>query len=331
MRILVLGGTRFVGRAFIEAAVAAGAEVTAVNRGVTGAVPAGAREARADRTTPEGVARIARLAEQADAVVDTWSGAPRVMSAVTSAIGGQVPRYVYVSTRSVYDAPLQRGANETAPVVDADPDSDATGYAADKRGAELAVLRDIGPERSVLLRAGLILGPYEDIGRLPWWLTRIARGGDVLSPGPADLPLQYLDARDLADFVLRCIDAELSGAYNVVSPRGHATMQDVLETCVAVTDSDARLVWAEPDVVRAANIAPWTELPIWLPPDDEDAALHDGDVSKAVGAGLHCRPLEETVRDTWEWVRSGGWSGPRPDRFLGLDPAKEQVALANLR
>lgn len=331
MRILVLGGTRFVGRAFIEAAVAAGAEVTAVNRGVTGAVPAGAQGARADRTTPEGTARIADLAEKADAVVDTWSGAPRVVSAVTRAIASQVPRYVYVSTRSVYDAPLRRGANETAPVVDADPDADVTGYAADKRGAELAVLRDFGSERGTLLRAGLILGPYEDIGRLPWWLTRIARGGDVLAPGPADLPLQYLDARDLADFMLRCIDAGLGGAYNVVSPRGQATMQGVLETCVAVTGSDARLVWTEPDVIRAANIAPWTELPIWLPPDDEDAALHDGDVTKAIDAGLRCRPLEETVQDTWEWVRSGGWSGPRPDRFIGLDPAKEAAALAACR
>ena len=330
MRILVLGGTRFVGRAFIEAAVATGADVVAANRGLTGSAPDGAIEVRADRTTPEGVAHIAQLAAQADVIVDTWSGAPRAMSDVTRAIGAQVQRYVYVSTRSVYESPLRRGADETAPVVDADPDADATNYAADKRGAELAVLRDIGPQRSTLLRAGLILGPYEDVGRLPWWLSRIARGGDVLAPGPADLPLQYLEVRDLADFMLQCIDAELAGAYNVVSPSGQATMRDVLETCVAVTDSDARLVWADPDVIRAANIAPWTELPIWLPPDDEDAALHDGDVSKAIAAGLRCRPLEDTVRDTWEWVRSGGWSGPRPDRFIGLDPAKEQALLTSL-
>ena len=331
MRILVLGGTRFVGRAFIEAAVTAGANVVAVNRGLTGSAPDGCVEVRADRTTPEGVARIAELAGQADVVVDTWAGAPRAVSAVTSAIESRVQRYVYVSTRSVYDSPLRRGADETAPVVDADPDADATHYAADKRGGELAVLRDIGPAKSTLLRAGLILGPYEDVGRLPWWLNRIARGGDVLAPGPPDLPLQYLEVRDLADFMLRCIEAELSGAYNVVSPRGQATMQDVLDTCIAVTASHARLVWADPDVIRAAHIAPWTELPIWLPPDDEDAALHDGDVSKAIAAGLRCRPLEETVRDTWEWVRDGGWSGPRPDRLVGLDPAKEQAVLAALR
>jgi nucleoside-diphosphate-sugar epimerase len=330
MRILVLGGTRFVGRAFIEAAVAAGANVVAVHRGLTGSVPEGALEARADRTTPEGVTRIAGLAEQADVVVDTWSGAPRVVSAVTRAIRSGALRYVYISSRSVYASPLRRGADETAPVVDADPDGDLTDYAADKRGAELSIVRDIGSDRSVLLRAGLILGPYEDIGRLPWWLTRIAAGGDVLAPGPADLPLQYLDVRDLAEFTLRCINDERCGAYNVVSPRGHATMRDVLETCQAVTGSDARLVWAEPEVIRAANIAPWTELPIWLPPDDEDAALHDGDVSKALAAGLSCRPLDDTVRDTWEWVRSGGWAGPRPDRFLGLDPEKERTALAAL-
>jgi nucleoside-diphosphate-sugar epimerase len=331
VRILVLGGTRFVGRVFIEAAVAARANVIAVHRGLTGSTPAGAREVLADRAAADGVTRIAQLADQADVVVDTWSGAPRIVSAVTRAIGLHTSRYIYVSSRSVYAAPLRRGADETAAVVDADPDSDATHYAADKRGAELAVLRDIGPERGTLLRAGLILGPYEDVGRLPWWLTRIARGGDVLAPGPASLPLQYLDVRDLADFMLRCIDANLGGTYNVVSPRGHATMQNVLETCVSVTGSDARLVWTDPDVIRAANIAPWTEVPIWLPPDDEDAAMHDGDVSKAIGAGLRCRPLDDTVRATWEWVRSGGWSGPRPDRFLGLDPVKERAALARLK
>jgi nucleoside-diphosphate-sugar epimerase len=250
---------------------------------------------------------------------------------VTRSIGSAGPRYIYVSTRSVYASPLERGADETAPVVDADPDADATNYAADKRGAELAILRDIGPERSTLLRAGLILGPYEDVGRLPWWLTRIDHGGDVLAPGPANLPLQYLDVRDLADFMLLCMAKGFAGPYNVVSPRGHATMQAVLETCVAVTGSDARLVWAEPDVIRAANIAPWTELPIWLPPDDEDAALHDGNVTKAIDAGLRCRPVAATVEDTWEWVRSGGWAGPRPDRFVGLDPVKEQAALDALR
>jgi nucleoside-diphosphate-sugar epimerase len=330
MRILVLGGTRFVGRALIETAVAAGADVVAVNRGLTGPTPEGAQEFRADRTTPDGVTRIAGLAEQADAVVDTWSGAPSVVSAVTRALQSRAPRYVYVSTRSVYASPLRRGADETAPVVDADPDGDTTDYAADKRGAELAVLRDIGPERSVLLRAGLILGPYEDIGRLPWWLARMQRGGDVLAPGPADLPLQYLDVRDMADFILRCIEDGRYGPYNLVSPRGHATMRELLEMCVTVAGVNARLVWADPDAIRAADIAPWTELPIWLPPDDEDAALHDGDVTKALEAGLRCRPLAETVRATWDWVRSGGWAGPRPDRFVGLDPQKEQAALAAL-
>src|SRR5689334_16547092 len=117
MRILVLGGTRFVGRAFIEAAVAAGENVVAVNRGLTGSVPDGAREIRTDRNTPEGVERITQLAEQADVVVDTWSGAPRVVSAVTRAIAAHSLRYVYVSTRSVYVSPLERGATEAAPVV----------------------------------------------------------------------------------------------------------------------------------------------------------------------------------------------------------------------
>ena len=150
-------------------------------------------------------------------------------------------------------------------------------YAAAKRGGELAVLEHFdGP--SVLARAGLILGPYELVGRMPWWLRRIERGGDVLAPGPRDLPLQYIDCRDLAGWLLHAADAGISGAFNTVSRPGHATMESLLTAAVAATGSDAHLVWVDPEVIEAAGIEPWIELPVWVPPYGEGASLHDGDV-----------------------------------------------------
>lgn len=141
------------------------------------------------------------------------------------------------------------------------PDVD---YARAKRGGELAAAESFG-DHALLVRAGLILGPYENIGRLPWWLNRIARGGPVLAPGPRDLPLQYIDVRDLAAWLLDAAHSGLGGAYNLVSPPGHTTTGELLGACAAVTGSGAELRWTEPEKVLAAGIEPWSELPVWLP------------------------------------------------------------------
>ncbi|MDV9177029.1 reductase, partial [Streptomyces sp. W16] len=205
-----------------------------------------------------------------------------------------------------------------------------TDYARDKRGGELAVLGAFGAERSVFVRAGLILGPYENVGRLPWWLGRVARGGPVLAPGPRGLALQYVDVRDLAGWVLGSVERELSGAYNLISPQGHATMGALLEACVRVTGGVGELRWTSPEVVLGAGIEPWTQLPVWVPDGSEGYdALHSADVSRAVATGLSCRSVEETVADTWSWLQSVGGSAPqRPDRpGVGLDPAVEAKVL----
>jgi hypothetical protein len=201
----------------------------------------------------------------------------------------------------------------------------------DKRGGELAALDAFGADRSVLVRSGLILGPHENIGRLPWWLARIARGGPVLAPGPRELPLQYVDVRDLAEWILGAVERGLSGPYNLAGPRGHSTMGALLEECVRVTRSGAELRWTAPEVILEAGIEPWTQLPVWVPPgSDGEAALYGIDVSRAVRDGLRCRPVEETVRDTWAWLRESGGAVPqRPGRPpVGLDPVMEAKALA---
>ncbi|MFC4033568.1 NAD-dependent epimerase/dehydratase family protein [Streptomyces polygonati] len=322
MELLVLGGTEFVGRAVVEAAVGRGWGVTVFHRGRHPA-PAGAAELIGDR---EG--DLAQLAAgRWDAVVDTWSAKPGAVRASARALEGRVGAYAYVSSGSVYVYPAPLGANEDAPVVAGGGDD----YAAVKRGGELAALGTYG-DRALLVRAGLILGPYENVGRLPWWLNRIARGGDVLAPGPRDLPLQYVDARDLAEWTLDALAAGLGGPYNLISERGHTTMGELLEKCVSVTGSSARLRWADPEVIAAAGIEPWTQLPVWLPPGEDHDAMHGVDVRKALGAGLRCRPVGETVADTWEWLRSIGGRAPRrADRPApGLDPEVERRVLAGL-
>jgi len=149
--------------------------------------------------------------------------------------------------------------------------------------------------------------------------------------GPHDLPLQYVDVRDLAEWTLGAVEQELSGPYNLISPQGHTTMGELLEACVRTTGSDAELRWTEPGIILDAGIEPWTQLPVWVPPGtDLHDALHAADVSRAIATGLSCRPAEETVADTWSWLTSIGGTAPqRPDRTRkGLDPEVEAKVLA---
>jgi nucleoside-diphosphate-sugar epimerase len=328
MKVLVLGGTQFVGHAVVSDANSRGWDVTLVNRGITGAAPAGARTVVADRTQPGALDTVAL--GHYDVVVDAWAGEPWVMTANAHRLAGSVHHWVYVSSRSVYAWPLPRGLDESGAVVEANPVAELTDYAADKRGSELALEGVLGPERVVCLRAGLILGPRENVGRLPWWLRRAARGGPMLAPGPRDLALQHVDARDLARFALDVALDSRSGPVNTVSPAGTATMGAVIDAVVAATGGAADPVWVDPDFLVQHGVERWTELPIWIPESDEAYALHDGDVSLAQRWGLRIRPIEETVRDTWAWVQEVDASGAAPEDRpgVGLAPDREAELLS---
>lgn len=330
MRLLVLGGTSFVGRAVVEDALARGWSVTTLNRGHGVDVP-GVDARRGDRRDADGLSSL--VDGEWDVVLDTWSSAPAAVERAATALSDRVGRYVFVSSRSVYAWAPPTGADESAPLVEVGPgemgDEADPPYPQAKRAAEVAVEEALG-DRSLLVRAGLILGPWENVGRLPWWLQRIARGGPVVAPGPPDLPLQLIDARDLARWTLDAAAAGRSGPHDLVSPSGHATMGQLLAACVVATGSDVELRWVEPDVVLAAEVAPWTELPIWLPPGEAHDAMHRSDVSRALATGLVCRPVEETVADTWTWLESLD-SPPeqRTDRPpVGLPEDKEAALLA---
>lgn len=325
--LLILGGTGFVGPAVAAQALACGWEVTTFSRGRQPAPGEDVERLHGDRTQPGATDPLA--ARDWDLVLDTWSGPPRAVRDSAAALAGRAGRYVYISSGSVYAPPVALGVTEDAPRVPASPDAQAGEYPECKRGAELAVVGAFG-ERALILRPGLILGPGEDVGRLPWWLARMARGGEVLAPGPPDLRLQMIDCRDLAAFALDAATASVAGPLNTVSRPGHATMRSLLEACCeAAAPPGTELRWLAPEAVRAAGIEPWTELPIWIPPGHEASALHAADVTRAHAAGLRCRPVTETVRDTWAWLGSlPGRPPARPDLpALGLDPERERAAL----
>ncbi|MBX2797927.1 MAG: NAD-dependent epimerase/dehydratase family protein [Myxococcales bacterium] len=321
--LLVLGGTSFVGRAMATEALAAGFRVTVLNRGTQPPVQ-GVRALEGDRTEVDGLAALAADPTRFDLVFDTWSGDPDVVRASAALLQDRADRYVYVSSRSVYAFPPAEGADESHPLVDLDSD-ETHAYAVAKLGGERAAQEVFGA-RSAVLRAGLILGPHENVGRLNWWLYRFAQGGTVIVPGPPELTFQHVDARDLARFALQ-LQADGS-ATDVVGPPGQVTMQQLFEACQAATAGGCELRWVSPEAVEEAEVGQWTQLPIWLTPGPVHAAMHGSDVSKALSEGLRCRPLAQTVADTWAWMAS------LPDRSdalvdgVGLSAEAEAKLLA---
>ena len=321
MRLLVLGGSGFVGRSVAAEALARGHDVTVFNRGRRPPLP-GVRLLTGDRLAAGGLAALEH--GEWDAVVDTWSARADPVRAACALLAGRAGHYTYVSSRSVYRHGRPAPDGEHAALVD----DDAAGYAGDKLRGERATAAFGGPV--LLARAGLILGPHEDVGRLPWWLDRLHRGGPTLAPDPRELPLQYVDARDLAAFVLDT--PGLTGAYDVVSERGHTTMGELLQVANEVTGGRAELRWADPQVIAAAGIQAWTQLPVWLAPGVDHDVMHGANVAKAMAAGLRCRPVRDTVADTWGWLRSlsGAVPGGHVRAATGLDPEVEAKVLARL-
>jgi nucleoside-diphosphate-sugar epimerase len=326
MDLLILGGTRFVGRAVVLDALARGWTVTAVNRGLSGPLRAEVEQIAVDRTGT-GALATALAGRHFDVAVDTWAGAPRVVRDAADVLVGRVRRFGYVSSQSVYVDGRPAGGDESWPTVQADAGADTTDYAADKRGGELSALRAF-PD-AVLARAGLVLGPWENVGRLPWWLARCNRGGRVVAPGRPDRLLQYVDVRDLAAWLNDALIGGVTGPVDLTCPVGHTSMGTLLEAVRETTGARAELVWIPQDAVLASGAEPWTQLPCWVPDTEEYAGFMAGDTSTAIATGLRSRPIGETVRDTWTWLQADGMPTPAPARAAqGLPPEIEAALLA---
>ncbi|EOO00697.1 putative reductase protein [Phaeoacremonium minimum UCRPA7] len=319
MKILILGGTSFVGRLAAEAAVAQGHDVTLFNRGNHSA-PKGVTSIIGDRLTPGGYAALGKMSF--DAVIDTWSSDAVAVKTAVDALRGRIGQYVYVSSVSVYNT---EGADlpfsESTPLFD--PEKAPIKYIKDKVGGEIHA--DESGVPTLLARPTVILGPHENVGRLPWWLRRVEKGGKTLAPGPPDLGLQFIDGRDLADFLLLAIEKQLSGAVNLGSKPAHTSFGNVLNTANEVTGGRADLYWLQPEKVLEAGLKPWTELPLWIPSDE--MSIYSFDVDKALKLGLRIRSAEQTISDTWDWLMSDDEPPENLGKGIGLDPDKETSIL----
>ncbi|MFF0754370.1 NAD-dependent epimerase/dehydratase family protein [Streptomyces sp. NPDC004267] len=337
MRILIIGGTWFLGKAIVEGALARGWEVTTFNRGRSGPDVPGAEAVQGDRTVREDVQKLASHGPW-DAVIDTSSSElpPKDVLLTADTLAARAGRWVHISTVSVYEGwphePLTERSTLLQCPADADadfgytgPDGSPTQYGFQKAGGERAVAERFGDE-AVFLRPGVILGPGEYVGRLPWWLERAKRGGRILAPGPAEQRIQPVDVRDVARFALDQAAGTDRGGFNVTHPEG-ISFADFLGECLRVTGGEGEPVWTDPTVLARHDVAQWTEMPLWR----THAGVWAVDSQRAVDAGLRCRPLVETIRDTWNWWAADGRpvAHPRWDDH-GVDPAKEARILASL-
>ncbi|MFI0961354.1 NAD-dependent epimerase/dehydratase family protein [Streptomyces sp. NPDC021080] len=337
MRILVMGGTWFLGKRIAEDALARGWEVTTFNRGLSGRDVPGVETFRGDRTN---ITDLNRLAAQGpwDAVIDTSSSdlAPRDVLVAATALRPVVHRWVHISTVSVYQGWPHLPLTDDSPLLECPPDADEsygytgadgspTQYGFQKAGGERAVTEVFG-DAAVFLRPGVILGPGEYVGRLPWWLERAKRGGRILAPAPAEQRIQPVDVRDVARFALTQAAGSARGGFNVTHPDG-ISFREFLEACLTETGGAGVPVWVDPSVLIEQGVKQWTELPLWR----THAGVWAVGSSRAVAAGLRCRTIAETIRDTWQWWAADGRPVDHP-RWAehGIAPEAEAKILASL-
>jgi 2'-hydroxyisoflavone reductase len=303
MRLLVLGGTKFLGRHAVAEALRRGHEVTMFNRGQTapGLFPE-AEEIHGDRDG--GLAPLE--SGQWDAVIDTSGYFPRVVRDSARLLADRAESYLFVSSESVYAANDMPGQDETAPVGTLDDPSveeiTEDTYGPLKVQCEREVERAFAG-RSLSARFGLIVGPHDPTDRFTYWVRRVADGGQVLVPGPPDAPLQVIDGRDGGAWLVSAAEARTAGTFNVVGPDLPFMFTDLLETCRAAANGDAEFTWVDPGFLLERGVEPWSDLPLWLP-GPEYAGFMRRDVRRAIGEGLRFRPLAETVADTLAWDSS---------------------------
>lgn len=325
MRTLIMGGTVFLGRHVAAEALARGHEVTLFTRGQHGAglIPE-AEHLRGDRSCDLSALR----GRSWDVVVDTSGYDPRDVAASSALLADAAEHLVFVSSCSAYPGWPETPVDEASPVWEGDEDDYGPRKAACERAAAAAM-----PGRVAAVRAGLIVGPHDAVFRLPWWVRRIAAGGEVPAPGDPARPVQVIDARDLAAWMLDLGGRRVAGAFNGTAPIGQTTMGELLGLAVEATGSDATLRWVPDEALEAAGVEPWMELPLWLPEAAFPGTWRVG-TERAAAAGLRCRPVAGTVADVWAWLRDGGeaelsdWSAANRPPPMPAERERELLALA---
>lgn len=328
MKLLILGGTRFLGRHIAEQALSAGHHVTLLHRARSaGGLFPQAEHRVADRDGDLGALAGGRW----DAMIDTSAYVPRQVRSATAALRGRVGLYQLVSTVSVYEAP-PRGYDEGAPLATlTDPGTetiDGSTYGGLKALCEQALLDNWPLAETCIVRPGLIVGPHDPTGRFTWWTQRLPRGGEVLAPGDPQGPVQLIDVRDLAGFQLRLAEQATAGIFNAAGPAGPPdaplTMQALLEAARVTLNPGACLTWADEAFLLANGVRPWIDLPLWL--DRASSNLATASVGRAIAAGLITRPLSQTLRETAAWAATAATAGTAEGPIrpaVGLTPSRE--------
>lgn len=337
MNLLILGGTRFLGRHLAQLALEAGHEVTLLHRGRSkaGLFPE-AQHLIADRDQPAALAAALHGVDTSwDAAIDTSAYFPRQVRQAAELLQDRVGQYQLVSSISVYAGFDTLATDESAPRVSVD-EAEATSVTGATYGGLKALCEDAAFEgfgdRCLVSRPGLLVGPHDPTGRFTWWAQRFVRaaaGGsdaEVLAPGHPLGPVQCIDARDAAAWMLHQAEACTAGACNLSGPEEPLTMADFLSTAQRTLAPAATLCWVDEAFLLAQGVAPWSELPVWLP--SASSGVHRIDIGRALATGLQCRPLAQTLADTAAWAAEEGGGptqspGAPPRPAVGLAPERE--------
>lgn len=326
LKILILGGTGFLGPHTVDHALARGHEVTLFNRGKRN--PEIFKELETILGDRDG--KLDGLkGRKWDAVIDNSGYVPRIVKMSAELLAPNVKQYVFISSISVFGETVKAGADETAPVETVpDPTSEEVMkyYGGLKALCEKAATEAMGG-RATNVRPGLIVGPMDPTDRFTYWPVRIERGGDVLAPGDGTDPVQVIDVRDLSAFLVKCVEDGSLGTFNATGPAKEMSMKTMLEACKKASGSSANLVWVDTPFLEKNEVQAWSEMPAWVPGNGETAGFGRIDVKKAIGKGLTFRPILETSKDTLTW-----WKTLPDDRKVkmraGLAPDKEEKVLA---
>jgi 2'-hydroxyisoflavone reductase len=330
MNILIIGGTRFVGRHLTRAFLARGHSVTHFNRGITAPPPG------SDVPTVHGdrMHHLDRLGPRAwDAVIDTSGYTPDVVQTSTRYFAELAARYVFISTISVYDENRTSGPDEDAPLHTLPEHADRTVLNYEYYGALKALCENVVVStyrhRATILRPGLIAGPDDPTDRFTYWPLRVYAAREVLAPVSPQEPVQYIDARDLAAFAVRTVEASDGGTYNCVTPRDSLHFGDLLAACSRAAHSRPTFSFVEAEFLREHHVDPWSDMPLWIPQGDPHRGITSANSARALVHGLIIRSLTETVRDTLDWARA---AGKRMGTLqAGLSPEREEQLLNEYR
>ena len=326
MKILIIGGTRFVGRHLVEAALARGHEITLFNRGKSNPkIFPQVESIQGDRERD-----LSKLSNRKwDAVIDTCGYFPRIVRLSAERLKDSVRQYVFISSVSAYADFDSAGINEDYPLgmIEDETIEEITekSYGPLKVLCEKAVQAAF-PENSLIIRPGLIVGPYDPTDRFSYWPLRVDRGGDMLTPVGPDEPVQFIHARDLADFTIKHIEEKTNSIFNAVGPEKPHQIGKLLDTCKEVSNSEANFVWASKEFIEDKKIEPWSEVPMWIPESEERGLSLVSNV-RACSAGLTFKRTEVVIRETLAWAKT------RPTDYkmrAGLDPTREAELLKEL-